>query len=75
MDLAAGGTLEDAVFQSSSMGPAKRALAEQPDDIRAAAIDSIRRALTPYASAAGVTLPGAVWLVAAEKALLNSGEA
>jgi len=68
MDLAAGGTLEDAVFQSSAMGPAKRALADQTDDIRAAAIESIRRALTPYASAAGVKLPGAVWLVAADKA-------
>ena len=68
MDLAAGGTLEDAVTQSSAMGPAKRALVDQPDDVREAAIASIRRALTPYASAAGVTLPGAVWLVAAERA-------
>jgi SAM-dependent methyltransferase len=67
MDLAAGRTLEDAVFQSSAMGPAKRALADQPDDIRAAAAESIRRALTPYASAAGVKLPGAVWLVAADR--------
>ena len=67
MDIAAGGTLEDAVIQSSAMGPAKRALADQPDDIRAAAIESIRRALTPYASAAGVKLPGAVWLVAADR--------
>jgi SAM-dependent methyltransferase len=65
MDIAAGGTLEDAVLQSSAMGPAKRALADQPDDIRAAALESIRRALTPYASATGVKLPGAVWLVAA----------
>jgi SAM-dependent methyltransferase len=65
MDLASGGTLEDAVIQSSAMGPAKRALADQPEDIQAAAINSIRRALTPYASAAGVKLPGAVWLVAA----------
>jgi hypothetical protein len=46
------------------MGRAKRALADQPDDIRAAAIESIR-----HASAAGVNLPGAVWLVAADKAL------
>jgi hypothetical protein len=68
MDLAAGGTLEDAVSQSSAMGPAKRALADQPVDIQAAAIESIRRALTPYASPAGVNLPGAVWLVAADKA-------
>ena len=68
MDLAAGGTLEDAVIQSSAMGPAKRALADQAEDIQAAAVDSIRRALAPYASAAGVKLPGAVWLVAADKA-------
>jgi len=66
MDIAAGGTLEDAVMQSSAMGPAKRALVDQTDDIRAAALESIRRALIPYASAAGVKLPGAVWLVAAD---------
>jgi len=65
MDLAAGGTLEDAVMQSSQMGPAKRALADQPDEICAAAIDAIRRSLAPYASPSGVTLPAAVWLVAA----------
>jgi len=65
MDIAAGGTLEDAVFQASSMGPARRALADQPDDVRAAAIASIRRVLAPHASDAGVKLPGAVWLVAA----------
>lgn len=67
MDIAAGGSLEDAVFQSSAMGPTKRALAEQPEDIRAAAIESIRRALAPHASADGVKLPGAVWLVAADR--------
>lgn len=67
MDVAAGGTLEDAALQSSSMGPAKRALADQSDDVRAAAIESIRRALAPYATTAGVKLPGAVWLVAAER--------
>jgi hypothetical protein len=54
-------------MQSASVGPAKRALREQPDDVRAAAIGSIRRALAPYASPEGVKLPGAVWLVAADK--------
>jgi SAM-dependent methyltransferase len=68
MDLAAGGTLDDAVSQSSDMGPARRALADQPDDIRDAALQSIRRALTPHLSPAGVNLPGAVWLVAADSA-------
>lgn len=67
MDIAAGGTLEDAAIQSSSMGPAKRALADQSDDIRDAALESIRRALRPYVSEAGVKLPAAVWLVAADR--------
>jgi SAM-dependent methyltransferase len=67
MDIAAGGTLEDAVAQASAMGPTKRALADQPDEVRSPAIESIRRALTPFASATGVKLPGAVWLVAADR--------
>jgi SAM-dependent methyltransferase len=67
LDIAAGGTFEDAVLYSAETGPTKRALAEQPDDIRAAAIESIRHALEPYASPAGVKLPGAVWLVAASR--------
>jgi SAM-dependent methyltransferase len=67
LDIAAGGTFEDAVIQASEMGPTRRALADQPDDIRVAAIESIRRALAPYASPAGLKLPGAVWLVAADR--------
>ena len=45
MDIAAGVTLEDAVAQASAMGPTKRALADQPDDVRSPAIESIRQAL------------------------------
>lgn len=67
LDIAGGGELEDAVLRSSGMGPVKRALADQPEDVRAAAIDSIRRALEPYATPAGVGLPAAVWLVATSK--------
>src|SRR5580692_2056483 len=36
MNIAAGGTFEDAVFQASAMGPAARALTDQSDSIRAA---------------------------------------
>jgi SAM-dependent methyltransferase len=68
MNLAAGGTLEDASLNASENGPARRALTGQPDEVRARAIESIRRALTPYASSTGVELAGAVWLVAAERA-------
>jgi SAM-dependent methyltransferase len=65
LNIAAWGTVGDAAIQSTQMGPVKRALADQPDDIRAAAIESIRRALAPYDGPTGVRLPGAVWLVAA----------
>jgi len=68
LDLAAGGTIEDAVRQATEMGPARRALVDQPEVVRAAAIESVRRALMPYSSATGVKLRGAVWLVGAERA-------
>lgn len=69
MDIAAGGTLDDAVRQASDMGPAKRALTDQSDAVRAAALRSIREALSPFASPAGVFLPGAVWLVSANRSV------
>jgi len=71
MDLSAGGTVEDAVIQSADMGPSRRALEDQSDEVRAAARESIRRALAPYASPTGVRLAGAVWLVGAERADCN----
>ncbi|HEV2690943.1 MAG TPA: class I SAM-dependent methyltransferase [Bryobacteraceae bacterium] len=66
IDLAAGGTLEDAVTLAAEVGPAKRAMADQPEDVRAAAVESIRRALAAYASPEGVKLAAALWLVAAD---------
>lgn len=68
LDLAAGRILEDAAVHASQTGPAKRALAGQSPEIQARALESIRRALEPYASSEGVKLPGAVWLVAANRA-------
>lgn len=67
LDLAAGGGFEEAVCHASQVGPAKRALTGQPDEVRAAAFESIRCSLTPYASTTGVELAAAVWLVAAER--------
>jgi SAM-dependent methyltransferase len=67
MDLAAGGSLEDAVQHSTETGPARRTLEGQADEIRSSAMDSIRRALTPYVSAEAVKLPGGIWLVAANR--------
>jgi SAM-dependent methyltransferase len=66
IELSFGSTLDDAVAQASETGPASRALIDQPEEVRAAAIESIRKALQPYALADGVKLRGATWLVAAE---------
>lgn len=63
IDLAAGGTFEDAVALSSDMGPAKRALEGESEEVRAAGRESIRTAL----KTSGVKLAAAVWLVAAER--------
>jgi SAM-dependent methyltransferase len=68
IEMAPGGTLEDAALQAIGTGPARRALEGQPDEVREAAIESIRRALASYNSDTGVKLPGGVWLVGAERA-------
>jgi SAM-dependent methyltransferase len=65
LDLAAGGGLEAAVEQVTNIGAASRALQEQPDDIRAAARASVRKALAAYVEGDGVRLPASVWLVSA----------
>jgi SAM-dependent methyltransferase len=61
-----GDTLDAAVAQTCELGPAKGAMKDQPEDLVKAAVESIRRALATYATPAGVSLPGAVWLVSAE---------
>jgi SAM-dependent methyltransferase len=61
-----GATLDEAVAQVSETGPASRALKDQPEEVRGAAIASIRKALNPYVSESGVKMRGATWLVAAE---------
>lgn len=66
IDLGGGAGLDAAVEQAASMGPAKKAMTDQPEELRAKAIESIRKALTPFASGDSVKLRGAVWLVAAE---------
>lgn len=63
LDVAGGGGLDRAVRSASEIGAAAQALRDQPEDVRRAALDEIRRALEPYAQGDGVLLPGAVWLV------------
>jgi ubiquinone/menaquinone biosynthesis C-methylase UbiE len=64
-DVAAGRGLEAAVQGALEIGPASRALEGHPPELVAAAIQSIREALTPFAKGQSVLLPGAIWLVTA----------
>lgn len=67
IEMAPDGTLDDAALQATGTGPARKALEGQPDKIRNDALESIRRAFASYNSDTGVKLPGAVWLVGAER--------
>jgi ubiquinone/menaquinone biosynthesis C-methylase UbiE len=64
-DVAAGKGLDAAVQGALEIGPASRALEGHPPDVVAAAIQSIREALTPFAKGQSVPLPGAIWMVTA----------
>jgi ubiquinone/menaquinone biosynthesis C-methylase UbiE len=65
LDVATGRGLDAAVETALEIGPASRALEGQPPDVRAAATNSIREALTPFARGAAVPLPGSTWIVTA----------
>jgi ubiquinone/menaquinone biosynthesis C-methylase UbiE len=64
-DIAVGKGLEAAVQGALEIGPASRALEGHPPDVVAAAVQSIRDALTPFAKGQSVLLPGAIWIVTA----------
>ncbi|MCP4620509.1 MAG: methyltransferase domain-containing protein [Bradyrhizobium sp.] len=64
-DVAAGRGLEAAVQGALEIGPASRALEGHPPEVVAAAVQSIREALTPFVRGQSVLLPGAIWLVTA----------
>jgi SAM-dependent methyltransferase len=65
LDVAIGRGLDAAVQGALEIGPAARALAEQPPDVVAAATKSIREALAPFASGASVPLRASIWIVTA----------
>jgi SAM-dependent methyltransferase len=65
LDIAVGGGLEMAVQSALEIGPAARALAEQPPEMVASAKNSIREVLTEFISGQMVPLPAAIWIVTA----------
>lgn len=64
-DVAIGRGIDTAVQSALEVGPASRALEGHPDDVRAAAVNSIREALVPFVKGDSVLLPGAIWIVTA----------
>jgi len=68
LDIAAGRGLEEAVVQSTQIGAINSWLRNQPADVVAAAVASLREALAPYAEGKSVRLPGAMWLIASTPA-------
>lgn len=67
LDIAIGRGLEAAVQGAIEIGPASRALHDHPEDVRAAAKESIREALKPFVRGESVPLPAAIWIVTARK--------
>jgi len=65
LDLAIGRGLEAAVQGALEIGPASRALDGHPDEVRAAAANSVREALARFVDGSSVWLPGSIWLVTA----------
>jgi hypothetical protein len=65
LDVAIGRGLDAAVESALEIGPASRALADQPPDVIAAAANSIREALAPFAKGQAVPLGASIWIVTA----------
>jgi SAM-dependent methyltransferase len=65
LDPAIGRGLDIAVQSALEIGPAARALAEQPPEVVAAAAKSIRETLAPYVNGMTVPLGASIWIVTA----------
>jgi ubiquinone/menaquinone biosynthesis C-methylase UbiE len=66
LDVGIGGGLEGAVKSALEIGPAARALTDQPPEAVAAATQSIREALRPLVRGQTVMLDAAIWIVTAK---------
>jgi ubiquinone/menaquinone biosynthesis C-methylase UbiE len=65
LDIAVGRGLDAAVQGALQIGPAARALADQPPEVVAAAAQSVREALAPHVKGETVPLEAAIWIVTA----------
>lgn len=65
LSMGGAATVDEAVEFSLEIGPVSRLLADADTATRTRVAQSVREALRPYASAKGVHVPGAVWIVQA----------
>ena len=65
LHLGGAATLNEAVEYSLQIGPAARAMADAPETLKPALADALREALAPFASARGVFVDGAAFVVGA----------
>jgi SAM-dependent methyltransferase len=65
LDVGVGAGLDNAVANSLALGPASRALDDQPEGVRAAAAAEIRAMLSTHVRDGAVPLAAAVWIVSA----------
>ena len=68
LDIAAGRGLDSAVEQITKIGAVNSWLRDQPVEIIAAAVTSLREALAAHAESSNVRLPAAMWLIRSEPA-------
>jgi ubiquinone/menaquinone biosynthesis C-methylase UbiE len=66
LDIALGRGLDGAANAAIAFGPASRALDGQPDNVRAAAIQSVREALAKHETDGKIPLPASIWIVSAK---------
>ena len=65
LDLGGGATLDEVVAYSFQIGPAARAMADAPEALKPALEAALREALAPFATARGVFMDGAAFVVVA----------
>lgn len=63
LDTAHGAGLDAAVEHALEIGPASRALENQPQPVRAAAFEAMKTALRPFERSGSVPLGAAIWIV------------
>jgi hypothetical protein len=63
LDIAGGRGLEEAIVQSTLIGAINSWLRNQPAEVVAASVASLREALAPYAEGDHVWLRGSMWLI------------